>query len=95
MLSLRKIVIAASGQDVRRCQNCSFCSDLAIQDMDLSLESLIIMVQMNDDEVLTSRTLWSNRVMKEAKKACNGGINLPAVMMALRTEAIKRGIQGL
>ena len=51
------------------------------------------MVQMNDDEVLTSRTLWSDLVMEAAKNACNGGINLPDVLMALRTEAVKRGIE--
>lgn len=62
--------------------------------MDLSLECLITLVQVNDEEVLSSRTLWSNQVIEAAKNACNGGIDLPAVIMALRDEAKRRGIDG-
>lgn len=92
MQSLRNVVIVACGQDVRRCRNCSFCGDLNLPDMDISLETMIVMVQLNDDEILTSRTLWSDHVLTAAKNACYGGINIPAVIEALRVEAIQRGI---
>jgi heterodisulfide reductase subunit C len=62
--------------------------------MDLSLESLVTLVQLNDEEVLCSSTLWSDQVMEAAKNTCNGGIDIPAVLMALRIEAVKRGIKG-
>jgi len=94
MLSLRKVVLNTCGQDVYRCRNCSFCGDIKTQDMDLTFESLVMLIQVNDVEVLSSRTLWSDQVMKVAVSACNGGINLPKVLQALRIEAVKRGIEG-
>lgn len=63
-------------------------------EMDISLESLVTLVQMNDEEVLTSRTLWSDEVLEAAKNACNSGIDLPAVLKALRREAERRGLDG-
>jgi hypothetical protein len=62
--------------------------------MDITLESLVTLVQLNDEEVLSSNTLWSDQVLVAAKHACNGVIDLPAVLMALRMEAKKRGIKG-
>ena len=63
--------------------------------MDLSLESLISMVLYNNEEVLSSRTLWSDQVLDAANNACNGGIKLREVLIALRDEAVKRGIQDI
>lgn len=91
-LPLRKLILYQTGQDLRRCRNCAFCDDLLGEDTDISLENLVALVLMNDEEVLTCRTLWSDRVLAGAGTACNGGIDLEAVLQALRQEAQRRGL---
>ena len=93
-LSLRKIVLYQTGQDLRRCQSCAFCDTLIGKDMDISLESLVVMVNMNDEEVLTSRTLWSDRVLEAAQTACTRDLHMKSVLLVLREEARRRGVKG-
>ena len=59
---------------------------------DIPLGALIQLALMDDDEALLSRTLWSDSVLQASRGACKRGINLHAVMMALREEAVKRDI---
>jgi heterodisulfide reductase subunit C len=47
---------------------------------------------MNDEEVLTSRTVWSDEVLQKAKEACARELNLEKILLVLREEAIKRGL---
>jgi hypothetical protein len=47
---------------------------------------------MDDEEALLSRTLWSDSVLDASRGACKCGINLHAVIMALREEAKKRKV---
>jgi heterodisulfide reductase subunit C len=91
---LRKLVKQNANMDLYRCQGCGSCNNkLDLGDLDVSLDSLIQMVQQNDDEILTSKTLWSESVFRSIQYACKRGINLQAVFKTLRTEAIERGIQ--
>ena len=53
---------------------------------------MIQMIMFDDDEILTSRTLWSDCVLAKARLACHRGIDIAAVMRALRAEAQRRGI---
>ncbi len=87
---LRSSVLAASGQDVRRCKNCWLCDDVTIGDQDITLGMLVQLTLLNDAEVLTSRTLWSDEMLQAAQRACTNGLNLSAVMLALRAEAQRR-----
>ncbi len=89
---LRSIVLAATGQDVRRCSHCALCSESPAPGQDVSLETLVQMVVMNDEEVLTCRTLWEAEVFANARHACPNGVNLEAVLLALRHEAWHRGV---
>ena len=59
---------------------------------DIPLGALIQLALMDDEEALLSRTLWSDSVLQASRGACKRGINLHAVMMALREEAVKRSI---
>jgi hypothetical protein len=88
--ALRSSVLAASGQDVRRCKNCWLCDEVTIGDQDITLGMLVQLTVLNDDEVLTSRTLWSDEVLQAAQRACTNDLNLSAVMLALRAEARRR-----
>ena len=89
---LRVIVLAATGQDVRKCQHCDACSTRLAPDQDVTLETLLQMVVMNDEEALTCRTLWSDAMLASAPKVCVNGVDVEAVMLALRREAYRRGL---
>jgi heterodisulfide reductase subunit C len=60
--------------------------------MDLTVERLIRMVLLDDEDVLESRTLWSGRVLGRAPCLCPRGLNLEAVLLALREEGWRRGV---
>lgn len=90
--SLRTVVLAATGQDLRRCARCSTCADWILPGQDLSLDMLVQLVLLNDEEVLTSRTLWSDAVLSGAHYACPSGIDIEAMLLALRHEARRRGM---
>jgi heterodisulfide reductase subunit C len=91
-LSLRKIVLINTGQDVSRCMGCQFCDGIPCQDMDIPITSLIQLINLNDEEVLTSKTLWSDEVLKRAREACSRQLNLEQIILALRSEAVQRGL---
>lgn len=89
---LKRIVQEATGQDVSRCQACLDCEVSCPDDLDIPVGSMIQMVMFNDEELLTSRTLWSDCALTEARRACSRGIDISAVMRALREEAERRGL---
>lgn len=91
-LSLRKVILAKTGEDIRRCRGCALCNGEYGDEMDIPLFSLIQLVLMNDEEVLTCRTLWSDQVLQASWDACTREINLNVVLLALREEAIQRGL---
>lgn len=89
-MSLRSVVKKASGQDVYVCHACNDCDIRANGDMDIPLSSLIQLVLLNDDEALECRTLWSDSALEAARNACKRGLNLHAVMIALREESMRK-----
>lgn len=92
MVSLRRVVLERTGQDLRRCQTCRYCDDHLAEDADLPVSGIIQLVLLNDDEVLTCRTLWSDTTLDNLYHSCHTGFNLVAVILALRNEAIDRGL---
>ncbi|MEW6239538.1 MAG: hypothetical protein ACOYZ8_15475 [Chloroflexota bacterium] len=90
--TLRRIVKEATGQDVNACHVCLDCEMSFPDEMDIPLGSLIQMVLFDDEEALQSRTLWSDSVLEAARGACKRGLDLYAVMLALRAEAQRRGM---
>ena len=92
MPTLKRIVKETTGQDISRCQACLDCEVSCPDELDIPLGSMIQMVMFNDEEVLTTRTLWSDCVLTKARLACNRGIDISAVMQALRAEAQRRGL---
>jgi len=91
-VSLRQVVRDATGYDVRRCGRCSYCVHFVTPDDDLSLEAMIQLVMQNDEEVLTSKTLWSDEALKRAGLMCVSTMDVAAIMLALRDEARRRGL---
>jgi heterodisulfide reductase subunit C len=92
MPTLKRIVKEASGQDISRCQACLDCEVSCPEDIDIPIGSMVQMVMFDDEEVLTCRTLWSDCVLYKARLACSRGIDIHAVMLALRQEAHQRGL---
>ena len=92
MVSLRRVVLERTGQDLRRCQTCRYCDDHVAEDADIPLSGLVQLVLLNDDEVLTCRTLWSETTLENSLHSCHSGFNLTAIILALRNEAVARGI---
>ncbi len=90
--TLRQIVREATGYDVRRCGRCSYCVHFVTSEDDLSLENMMQLVMQNDEEVLTSRTLWSDVALKRARQMCVSTMDVAAIMLALREEAQRRGL---
>lgn len=104
MPSLRQIILSETGQDLRRCQNCAQC-EAALRralpspagrgegwDGDLPIESVVHLVMLNDEEVLTARTVWSDSIQQASRYACQRGLDLARVIAALRDEARRRGL---
>lgn len=98
MPTLRKIILNSTGQDVFRCQNCAVCENGLFSNSedkpDLLPYSLLQMVIWNDEEVLSSRTIWTDRFLPVFRTACHRGLNIESIVLALRAEARKRGLNG-
>jgi heterodisulfide reductase subunit C len=91
-MTLRRLILEKTGQDVQRCRGCQLCNGDYSQDQDIPLDSLVQLIIMNDEEVLTSRTVWSDEVLRVAREACARELDLEKILLALREEAIKRGL---
>lgn len=93
MSSLRQIIKDASGENINLCRTCNACQVPGTEnEVDVPLGSLVQMILFNDEEALTSKTLWSEAVLAQSRYACRKGINLEAVLLALRDEAKRRGM---
>lgn len=90
--SLRKIVLYQTGQDVQHCRGCQLCNGQYSHEQDIPLDSLIQLILMNDEEVLTSRTVWSDEVLRAANDACVRELDLVKILLVLREEATRRGL---
>jgi heterodisulfide reductase subunit C len=86
------IILSATGQDVRRCANCHSCEDLMTPEMDLPFGKLMRAASRDDPLALTNRTLWRCDDVLESSLRCPSGIDIPAVIHALRREAERRGL---
>src|SRR5512135_297555 len=91
-ISLRQLVREATRYDVRRCGRCSYCTHFVTPEDDLSLENMLQLVLQNDEEVLTSKTLWSDEALQRARQMCISTMDVQKIMLALRAEARRRGL---
>jgi hypothetical protein len=89
-MSLRRVIKLATGQDINICHACYDCEVPLAEEMDIPLGSLVQLALLDDEEALDSRTLWSDSVLEASHGACKRGLNLPAVMIALREESLRR-----
>jgi heterodisulfide reductase subunit C len=92
-VSLRKMVKEKIGQDVIRCLGCGVCNTHQHhEEMDVSVDSLVQMILEDDEDVLSTRTLWSDTVLESMRNNCKRGLNLRYILLSLRSEAQSRGL---
>ena len=89
-MALRRVIKQATGQDIQVCHACYDCDVPLADEMDVPLGSLVQLALMDDEEALSSRTLWSDAVLEASRGACKRGLDLRAVMIALREESLRR-----
>ena len=89
-MSLRSVVKQATSQDVYICHACNDCDIDMRENMDIPLSSLVQLILLNDEEALQCRTLWSDSVLEASHGVCKRGLDLHAVMIALREESTRR-----
>ncbi len=92
MISLRSIVFVQTGQDVSRCSSCALCEEISDRDDDVSMSMLIQWILANDERALTDAIVWSDEVLRRADHVCANQLDLPAILLALRDEARRRGL---
>jgi len=91
--SLRSIVLAQTGEDVNRCCSCALCEEITDEAGDVSLSMLLQWILANDERALTSATVWSDEVLRQADHVCANQLDIPAVLLVLRSEASRRGLK--
>jgi len=84
------LIKSATGQDISRCQGCLDCELESNGDQDLPLGSLIQLALMDDEEVLLSKTLWSDAALSASRGSCNLGLDLFSIINVLREESKRR-----
>jgi hypothetical protein len=89
-ISLRRVIKEVTGLDINTCQACFDCDIHFSDDLDIPPSSLVQLALQNDEEALHTRTLWSDTVLEAARGACKRGLDLRAVMIALREESKRR-----
>jgi len=89
-MTLHRVIKRATGQDINICHACYDCDVPLVEEMDIPLGSLVQLAILDDEEALSSRTLWSDAVLDASRGACKRGLDLPAVIIALREESLLR-----
>jgi len=90
-MTLRRLVKDTTGQDVYLCRGCQDCDLPHIEEQDIPLGSLVQMILFDDEEVLTSRTLWSEKVLADAARACVKSNSSPCCLGELFDWKIEAG----
>jgi heterodisulfide reductase subunit B len=93
--SLADIIAANIGENVYLCYQCVKCTSgcpLA-EYMDLNPNQVLRAVQLGDESVLTSNTIWICAACETCTTRCPQGIDIAAIMDELRMEAKRRGIK--
>jgi heterodisulfide reductase subunit B len=91
---LAQIIEEALEQNVFLCYQCVKCSSGCplVEHMDLMPNQVMRSVQLGDDRVLESKTIWLCASCQTCTTRCPQGLDIAAIMDALRIEAKRRGL---
>jgi heterodisulfide reductase subunit C len=88
---LRAVILAKTGEDIRKCTHCWHCELERTEAMDLSFGDIIRAALQNDPKALENDTLWICDPVLKDRPVCPSGLNRLIVIQALREEAAQRG----
>lgn len=91
--SLRSIILAQTGQDIRKCTACQRCyvnGALQVR-FDLPLSEIVTAARRNDEAALINQTIWTVAEAEPETIRCSKGLDLVAVAGVLCEEARLRG----
>jgi hypothetical protein len=92
---LRFIILSATGHDVNKCTACQCCFvDEALEaKLDTPVWEVVAAARQNDISALTNRTIWVLAEAGPESVVCASGLNVLAIIRALRDEARRRGLE--
>lgn len=92
--TLAEIIRRDIGENVFLCYQCVKCSSGCplVEYMDLMPNQVMRSVQLGDESVLESKTIWLCASCQTCTTRCPQGLDIAGTMDALRIEAQKRGI---
>lgn len=92
---LAKTIEEATGQNVYLCYQCVKCTSGCpmAEHFDLEPNQVMRMVQLGDESVLESKTIWTCASCLTCSTRCPQGLDIAGIMDALRIETRKRGIK--
>jgi hypothetical protein len=93
MTSLRLIVLAATGQDVRQCWCCGLCSAAIGAGEAGSLEQWVQWLIADDERALTHLPQYNEPALREAQRLCANRLDFLKALAALQAEAKRRGLK--
>jgi heterodisulfide reductase subunit C len=85
------IILTNSGEDVRQCGQCFACENYHEPEMDLTFGEIFRAVLHDPSKALTNRTLWTCDKLLHNGLHCQNGLDIPAIVDVLRSEARLRG----
>lgn len=93
--SLAQVITDHIDENVYLCYQCVKCTSGCpmAEHMDLNPNQVLRMIQLGDDSVLESKTIWVCASCQTCTTRCPQGIDIAAVMDELRIEARRRGIE--
>jgi heterodisulfide reductase subunit C len=91
--TLRSVILAETGQDIRKCAACQRCyvNDSLQAQFDLPLTEIVTAARRNDEAALLNRTIWVVAKAQPETVRCSKGLDLVAVAGVLCEEARLRG----
>ncbi|HZY42429.1 MAG TPA: hypothetical protein VFF59_10580 [Anaerolineae bacterium] len=90
--SLRLVVLAATGQDVRQCCTCGLCSAVIGDDEADGLEQWVQWIIVDDERALTLLPAHADQILREAQQVCTNRLDFLKTLDVLCAEARRRGL---
>jgi heterodisulfide reductase subunit C len=94
MNELLERVLKISGESTFACYQCGKCSSgcPVVESMDITPSQMIKMIQLDETEVLGSKTPWVCVSCLNCTYVCPRGVNVAGVMEALRLISLRKGV---
>jgi len=94
MNELLERILKISGENTFACYQCGKCSGGCplVEDMDITPNQMLKMVQLDDKDVLKSETPWICASCLNCTAVCPRGVNVAGVMEALRLISLRKGV---